>query len=82
MWALSLLRNDQYLVTGCGDNELRVWKIAIKKDDTATDNTWKVSTFEGTESLLPADDLETDSLVCIFYFYVHFKIQEATTFIL
>jgi WD40 repeat protein len=30
---LTLVKDDQYLVTGCGDAELRVWKLSYKDPD-------------------------------------------------
>ncbi|KOC59058.1 WD repeat-containing protein 3 [Habropoda laboriosa] len=36
VWSLVLVKNDQYLITGCSDNELRVWKISFT-DSEATD---------------------------------------------
>lgn len=27
VWSLTLMKEDRYLVTGCGDSELRVWKL-------------------------------------------------------
>lgn len=31
MWGLALLK-DHYLITGCGDAELRVWKITERSE--------------------------------------------------
>lgn len=30
VWSLKLMKEDRYLVTGCGDSELRVWKLTNK----------------------------------------------------
>ena len=38
MWGLSLIKDDQYLVTGCGDAELRVWKLSQKDHDSENKN--------------------------------------------
>jgi U3 small nucleolar RNA-associated protein 12 len=27
VWDMVVMKNDRYLVTGCGDSELREWKI-------------------------------------------------------
>lgn len=36
VWGLVLAKNDQYLVTGCNDNELRVWKISFTDGDATS----------------------------------------------
>lgn len=33
VWGLALMKNDKYLVSGCGDAELRVWRLAVRSDD-------------------------------------------------
>lgn len=33
VWSLALVRNEHYIVTGCGDAELRVWKISHRDSD-------------------------------------------------
>lgn len=30
------MKDDQYLVTGCGDAELRVWKLSEKDENKST----------------------------------------------
>jgi hypothetical protein len=30
VWGLTLAKEDKYLITGCGDSELRVWSIMPK----------------------------------------------------
>lgn len=30
VWSLTLMKEDRYLVTGCGDAELRVWKLSVR----------------------------------------------------
>lgn len=34
VWSLVLVKNDQYLITGCNDNELRIWKISFIESDS------------------------------------------------
>lgn len=36
MWDFALLNNDQYIVTGTNDDELRIWKIGFKKNFCTT----------------------------------------------
>ncbi|XP_044726844.1 WD repeat-containing protein 3 [Chrysoperla carnea] len=33
VWDISLLKNEQYLVSGCSDAELRVWQLKLNDDD-------------------------------------------------
>lgn len=33
VWALALVKNEQYFVTGCGDAELRVWKLSHRDEE-------------------------------------------------
>lgn len=34
VWGLCLVKDDQYLVTGCGDAELRVYKLSQRHPDS------------------------------------------------
>lgn len=34
VWGLCLVKDDQYLVTGCGDAELRVYKLSLRHPDS------------------------------------------------
>lgn len=36
VWGMALVKDDQYLVTGCGDAELRVWKLSQKDENKST----------------------------------------------
>ncbi|XP_034938311.1 WD repeat-containing protein 3 [Chelonus insularis] len=36
VWAFTLIKNDEYLVTGCNNNELQVWKISPNNAETST----------------------------------------------
>lgn len=33
VWSLTLMKEDRYLVTGCGDSELRVWKLSNRLEE-------------------------------------------------
>jgi U3 small nucleolar RNA-associated protein 12 len=37
VWGLTLAKEDKYLITGCGDSELRVWSI-MPKYSSVTDS--------------------------------------------
>lgn len=45
VWGLTLVK-DKYLVTGCGDNELRVWSI-VPKDEAISDSEKTIANTEG-----------------------------------
>jgi hypothetical protein len=46
VWGLTLVKEDKYLITGCGDSELRVWSIMPKYSSVTTDS-------ENVEKALP-----------------------------
>lgn len=61
-----MVNNDEYLITGCNDRELRVWKITFLDDkgiecDTAISN---LSLDEDVE-----ESVDTD-MVCIYFYYI------------
>lgn len=35
VWSLVLAKNDQYLITGCHDNELHIWRLSLAGKKTA-----------------------------------------------
>jgi hypothetical protein len=45
VWGLTLAKEDKYLITGCGDGDLRVWSI-MPKYSSVTDS-------ETTERAVP-----------------------------
>lgn len=51
VWGLAIVKNDQYLVTGCNDNEIRVWKIFF----VDTESTNIVPNLENFEANSEAD---------------------------
>ncbi|VEN48491.1 unnamed protein product [Callosobruchus maculatus] len=53
VWSIALVKNDQYLVTGCGDGELRVFKIYEKEEETK-------STLEHITATLELINMEED----------------------
>uniref|UniRef100_A0A6P7H1M8 WD repeat-containing protein 3-like n=1 Tax=Diabrotica virgifera virgifera TaxID=50390 RepID=A0A6P7H1M8_DIAVI len=38
VWTIALMKDDEYLVTGCGDAELRVYKLSFKDPDSENKN--------------------------------------------
>ena len=38
VWGLALVKDDQYLVTGCNDNELQIWKINFIDNASTKEN--------------------------------------------
>lgn len=70
VWSLALMNDDQYLITGCNDRELHVWKI------TFLDN--KNIEFENALGALNLNNDEENEesvdsdIVCYLYFYLLF----------
>lgn len=62
VWGLSLVKDDHYLVTGCGDAELRVWKLSQKDSDSENKN----SVDHLTSTLEIIDLHESDDLNVIY----------------
>lgn len=42
VWGFTLVKNDKYLITGCNDYELRVWKIFYVENNDDDDNTLNI----------------------------------------
>ncbi|XP_066151518.1 WD repeat-containing protein 3 [Euwallacea fornicatus] len=71
VWGLCLVNNDQYLVTGCGDVELRVYKFSVRDINsekiTAVEhlaNTLELATLEeGDDTTHPLQCLKAGSLL-------------------
>ena len=61
VWSLVLAKDDQYLITGCNDNELHVWRISFNEGDTADFNT-------NLRDLNIIDDAEISDVV--YYFLI------------
>ena len=57
VWSLVLAKDDQYLITGCNDNQLHIWRMAFIEDDTADFST-------NLHDLNIIDDAEISDVVC------------------
>lgn len=72
VWSLALVKNDKYLITGCNDNELRVWKI-IFVDNKNIEFNIAIDNLNSNE-----ESIDTD-MVCIYictcYNYTKFMVQ-------
>lgn len=55
VWGLTLVKEDKYLVTGCGDSELRVWSI-VHKDSSAKDSENVQKTVPDTEGFVTGEE--------------------------
>ena len=66
VWGLTIVK-DKYLVTGCGDNELRVWSIA-PKGEAANDSE---KTIVNTEGFVTGEDTaEVEGIVSILIYMI------------
>lgn len=70
VWSCALVKDDKYLITGCNDNELRVWKITFVDDKNIEFNTV-------TDVVDPNDESIDIDMVCI-YFYTLYKYTKFT----
>lgn len=66
IWGLALMKNDKYLVTGCGDAELRVWKLMLRTEDAIK----KELTVNNLAHDLELTNLDDDSDVNVCYYKV------------
>lgn len=69
------MNDDRYLITGCNDKELRVWKITFL-DNKSIEFDTAVSALnlneENEENEVNEESVDTD-MVCYLYFYIlHF----------
>jgi hypothetical protein len=55
VWGLTLVKGDKYLITGCGDNELRVWSI-VPKDSSSEDSENVQKTVPDAEGFVTGED--------------------------
>lgn len=59
VWSFILVKDDKYLITGCNDTELRVWKITFVDNKNIEFNT-------ATDDVdLNEESVDTD-MVCLF----------------
>lgn len=56
VWGLVLIKDDQYLITGCNDNELRIWQISFTEGEA-------VDFDVNLHDLTLADDAEISNVV-------------------
>jgi U3 small nucleolar RNA-associated protein 12 len=55
VWGLTLVKEDKYLITGCGDSELRVWSI-VPKESSVKDSENVEKTVPDTEAFVTGDE--------------------------
>lgn len=69
VWSLALIRNEQYIVTGCGDAELRVWKISHR--DADTENKTSIDQLAGQFQAAALEDSDDQTV------RLHFKLKSS-----
>lgn len=75
VWGLTLVKNDEYLITGSNDRELRVWKISfVEGDDKNIVNRMEILNVDSENDV---NDAVRISFLYLFFFYYLCNIDES-----